>query len=47
MQFKELASMLIIGPLVAIYSNDKFPVGHTDTYFESITVIIRSNNVDG
>lgn len=39
--------MLIIGPLVAIYYNNKSPVGLADTYFESITVIIRSNNADG
>lgn len=33
---------MIIGPLMAIYCNDKIPVGPTDAeYFESITAIIR------
>lgn len=38
----ELAYVLIIGPLKAIYCNDKFPLGSIAEYFESVTAIIRS-----
>jgi len=39
--------VLIIGPLMAIYCNDKFPSGPTAEYFESITAIIRGINWEG